>query len=190
MVDEGPWEPIEDESDDDDDEAPPEKQRGFWDYALIGVVVVIVVVFVLALVSSQSASKSWSLDVRGELGEHDEAVHITENNTVVFDAAVGFAGGANGDVAENVQVRAIADNGTTVGRQCLGTLTNDADHEYQPFQFDLRQEPNRVVIELTAVQSGGDYLVRGWSHTGGMMGGNSMLVENQSTYINESACSA
>jgi hypothetical protein len=189
MVDEGPWEPIEEADEEAEDEEDPQGGgRGFWDYALIGVVIALVAVVGVVLASSQTASTQWSLDIRGELGEYDEAVVVTDDGTVVFDAGIGFAGEANDDVVENVQVRAIGQNGNTIASRCLGTLTNDADHQFRTFQFNLTQEPGRVLVEVTDVQNGSEYFIRGWSRTGGTMGGHSMFVENRSTYRNESAC--
>jgi len=188
MVDEGPWEPVE-QSDGDDGEVDEQEDEGrdFWDYALIGVVLAIVVVAAVAVVSSQSASTQWSLDVRGEMGESEETI-VIEENTITFDAGVGFAGGANGDVVENVQLRAIGVNGSTLGTTCLGTLTNDADHEIQTVQLNLSEAPGRVIIEATAVRNDSDFIVRGWQNDGGTMGGDSLFVQDRSTYINESAC--
>jgi len=189
MVEEGPWEPIEDESDEEEAETESDSEgRGFWDYALVGVVLALVVVAGVVVVSSQSAGTQWSLDVRGELGEHEEPIVVTEDDTVLFDAAVGFAGTANGDVAENVSVTAIGQNGDTLASTCLGTLTNDADHEFQPIQFALDQEPARVVIGATAVRNDSEYLVRGWSSDAGTMGGSSSFVQERSSYIDPASC--
>lgn len=188
MVDEGPWAPIEDsEEDDDESQAESGSGRDFWDYALIGVILVIVVLIAVVLVSSQSASTAWSLDIRGEMGE-SSAVLVPTENTITFDAGVGFAGGANGDVVENVQVRAIGVNGSTLKATCLGTLTNDEDHELQTVRFNLSEAPIRVIIEATTVRSDSEFTVRGWSNDGGAMGSDSLFTQNQSTYINESSC--
>jgi len=188
MVEEGPWEPVESADDEDSDgDGSPDEGWEFWDYALIGVAIAIVLVAGVALVSSQSASTAWSLDIRGEMGESSEAVVITDD-TITFDAGIGFAGGANGDVVENVQVRAIGVNGSTLKTTCLGTLTNDADHEIQTVQLNLSEAPGRVIIEATAVESDSEFIVRGWSNDGGTVGGDSLFVQNRSTYINESAC--
>lgn len=189
MVEEGPWEPVEDESDEEEDEAAAGGEgRGFWDYALVGVVLALVVVAGVVVVSSQNASTQWSLDVRGELGEYDQPVVVTEDDVVLFDAAVGFAGTANGDVAENVSVTAIGQNGETLASTCLGTLTNDADHEFQTVQFPLNQEPARVVIAATAVHNDSEYLVRGWASDAGTMGGSSSIVQERSEYIDPTSC--
>lgn len=190
MAAEGPWDPVEEtDADEEGDDREAESERGFWDYALIGVVVVLVALVAVVVVSSQGASTQWSLDIRGELGEQEEAVFVTEDDVVVFDAAVGFSGSANGDVVEDVQVRAIGQNGRTIGTRCIGTLTNDEAHEFRTFQFNLSQEPDRVIIEATAVHNDSErYLVRGWSSDGGAIGGQSMFEQAQSSYINESAC--
>lgn len=188
MVDQGPWEPVE-QSDGADDEGDEQQEEGrdFWDYALIGVVLAIIVVAAVAIVSSQSASTQWSLDVRGEMGESEETI-VIDGDTITFDAGVGFAGRANGDVVENVQLRAIGINGSTLGTTCLGTLTNDADHEMQTVQLNLSEAPGRVIVEATAVRNDSSFIVRGWSNDAGAMGGDSLFVQNRSTYINESAC--
>lgn len=188
MVEEGPWAPIEDVEPDDETEEQAD-ERGFWDYAAIAIAVLLVVSIGVLVASSMSGGERWVLAVHTEHGEYDDAAKVFDNGTVVFDAAIGFAGDPNGDVVEDVQVRAIGSEGQTIGTRCFGTLTNDNDNELQQFQFTHDQAPVRVIIEASAVHnSTATFGIQGWQRDSSFMGPSNTLELEPETYINASAC--